>query len=63
VMSLRANVHGLRMQVHAIMMDRNAQATGRSDANILGGDGAWPPQARFYYPQAISQPGQSITKL
>ncbi|KAF8894009.1 hypothetical protein BD779DRAFT_969226 [Infundibulicybe gibba] len=29
VCSLRANGHGLRMQVHALMMDRNAQITGR----------------------------------
>ncbi|KAJ7178338.1 hypothetical protein C8R43DRAFT_973029 [Mycena crocata] len=66
VMSLRANMHGLRMQVHTIMMDRNAQVTGRSsgDANLLGGDGTWPPHGRFYYPQAMSPPGgPSITKL
>ncbi|KAJ6587069.1 hypothetical protein DFH09DRAFT_1028156 [Mycena vulgaris] len=62
VMSLRANVHGLRMQVHTIMMDRNAQATGRS-GDALGADGAWPSHARFYYPQTMSPPGQSITKL
>lgn len=27
-MSLRASIHGLRMQVHAMMMERNAQITG-----------------------------------
>ncbi|KAJ7076346.1 hypothetical protein B0H15DRAFT_893387 [Mycena belliarum] len=64
VMSLRANVHGLRMQARLIMMDRNALATGRSsDVNMLGGDGAWPSLPRFYYPQMSSPPGQSITKL
>lgn len=31
VMALRAVVHGLRMQVHQIMMDRNSQVTGRTD--------------------------------
>jgi len=64
------------MQVHAIMMDRNAQVTGRSgggegSGNILnmgpinlGGDGTWPPApARFYYPGPPPLPGQSITKL
>ncbi|KAI0694346.1 hypothetical protein BC835DRAFT_1014433 [Cytidiella melzeri] len=30
IRSLRAIIHGLRMQVHSIIMDRNAQATGRS---------------------------------
>ncbi|KZT23114.1 hypothetical protein NEOLEDRAFT_1136982 [Neolentinus lepideus HHB14362 ss-1] len=28
--AVKAAVHGLRMQVHAIMMDRNAQVTGRT---------------------------------
>ena len=34
--SLRAIVHGLRMQVHQIMMDRNSQVTGREDGDGVG---------------------------
>jgi len=37
--SLKAVVHGLRMQVHAIMMDRNAQVTGRSQYSSNAGGG------------------------
>jgi len=52
--SLKAVVHGLRMQVHAIMMDRNAQVTGRlpfgggGNGGVVpglgsqGGDYSWP---------------------
>lgn len=36
VMALRAIVHGLRMQVHQIMMDRNSQVTGREDGEGVG---------------------------
>jgi TRAF-type zinc finger len=36
VMALRAIVHGLRMQVHQIMMDRNSQVTGREDDEGVG---------------------------
>ena len=36
VMALRAIVHGLRMQVHQIMMDRNSQVTGREDEEGVG---------------------------
>ncbi|KAJ3791288.1 hypothetical protein GGU11DRAFT_576893 [Lentinula aff. detonsa] len=44
VMSLRAALHGLRMQVHTIMMDRNAQVTGRGpgiDPLFIQGDSQW----------------------
>ncbi|KAI0344778.1 hypothetical protein BDW22DRAFT_1091035 [Trametopsis cervina] len=36
IRSLRAIIHGLRMQVHSIIMDRNAQTTGRlgEDAGV-----------------------------
>lgn len=34
IMALRAIVHGLRMQVHQIMMDRNSQVTGAVDGGI-----------------------------
>ncbi|TFK49715.1 hypothetical protein OE88DRAFT_1682773 [Heliocybe sulcata] len=39
---VKAAVHGLRMQVHAIMMDRNAQVTGRTSG---------PTQASLDHPQ------------
>ncbi|KAF8623082.1 hypothetical protein AX15_006496 [Amanita polypyramis BW_CC] len=56
MMSLRAGINGLRMQVHTMMMERNAQVTGH--ASMMGGDGLIPP--RPFYPQ----PGpMSITKL
>lgn len=33
-MALRAIVHGLRMQVHQIMMDRNSQVTGGDEEGV-----------------------------
>ncbi|KAF9469952.1 hypothetical protein BDZ94DRAFT_1243627 [Collybia nuda] len=33
---LRAGMHGLRMQVHTMMMDRNAQVTGRDEGWAAG---------------------------
>ncbi|KAK2464218.1 hypothetical protein APHAL10511_003675 [Amanita phalloides] len=38
IMSLRASINGLRMQVHTMMMERNAQFTGHGQ---LGEDGMW----------------------
>ncbi|KAF4567522.1 hypothetical protein EYR40_006524 [Pleurotus pulmonarius] len=76
IMSLRANIHGLRMQVrissrgsilesnpaskvHAIMMDRNAQVTGRSNDFSSSGDMWQNGVPRIHFPPTHG----SITKL
>lgn len=78
VMSLRAHMHGLRMQVclflvcmeaceidgaglqvHAIMMDRNARFTGRVDETSV--DGTWIPSRFSQVPGP--PPPLSVTKL
>ncbi|KAG6885684.1 hypothetical protein C0993_011169 [Termitomyces sp. T159_Od127] len=53
--SLRLNLQGLRMQMHTIMMDRNAQLTGRDgveNMNYMNGQGMGP--ARGFYAQPPS---------
>ncbi|KIY62830.1 hypothetical protein CYLTODRAFT_438788 [Cylindrobasidium torrendii FP15055 ss-10] len=62
VMSVRAHLHGLRMQVHAIMMDRNTQVTGRVDEGGGITEGAWIP-TRFSQVPGQPQIPLSITKL
>lgn len=62
VMSVRAHLHGLRMQVHAIMMDRNTQVTGRVDEGGGLPEGAWIP-TRFSQVPGQPQMPLSITKL
>lgn len=39
VVSMRAGVHGLRMQIHAMMMERNMQVTGAPGAGAGAGAG------------------------
>lgn len=56
LMSMRGNIHGLRMQVHRIMMDRNAQVTGRG-GDLEPFEGNTGP---FFYPGALPTP---FTKL
>jgi len=57
IMSLRAGINGLRMQVHTMMMDRNTQVTG---GTIMGEDSlAGMMPARPFYPA----PGMGTTKL
>ncbi|KAL0579149.1 hypothetical protein V5O48_002830 [Marasmius crinis-equi] len=57
IMSLKANMHGLRMQVHTILMDRNAQVTRRVQDSQEGS--GWPPP-RF---SGLAQQLGSGTKL
>ncbi|KAJ3842914.1 hypothetical protein EV361DRAFT_470823 [Lentinula raphanica] len=65
VLSLRAALQGLRMQVHTIMMDRNAQITGRGpsiDPLFMQGEGSqWPHLNRTHI--LPNSPPNSITKL
>ncbi|KAG7098721.1 hypothetical protein E1B28_000634 [Marasmius oreades] len=56
IMSLKANMHGLRMQVHAILMDRNAQVIRR----VQDSQDGWPAPQRF--PGSIQSSGPG-TKL
>ncbi|KAH0588968.1 hypothetical protein H2248_004749 [Termitomyces sp. 'cryptogamus'] len=57
--SLRLNLQGLRMQMHTIMMDRNAQLTGRDGVeNMNYMNGQWMGPARGFYAQP-----PSVTKL
>ncbi|KAJ4482130.1 hypothetical protein J3R30DRAFT_3456588 [Lentinula aciculospora] len=66
VMSLRAALHGLRMQVHTIMIDHNAQVTGRGpgiDSMFVPGDSQWPSfNLSRAHPMQNASPN-SITKL
>ncbi|KAG6873411.1 hypothetical protein C0995_015836 [Termitomyces sp. Mi166 len=53
--SLRLNLQGLRMQMHTIMMDRNAQLTGRDGVeNMNYMNGQWMGAARGFYGQPVS---------
>ncbi|KAF9010560.1 hypothetical protein BDQ17DRAFT_1346441 [Cyathus striatus] len=67
VMSLRAGLHGLRMQVHAMMMDRNVVITGRGGGNglegAIPGPEGWMPQRMHFGMQGGGQGPQSFTKL
>ncbi|EPQ52551.1 hypothetical protein GLOTRDRAFT_79656 [Gloeophyllum trabeum ATCC 11539] len=71
---VKAAVHGLRMQVHAIMMDRNAQVTGRAsgvaqsslDGPYEGSPGpGWPILGQYLSPPRPFPPplSTSIPKL
>ncbi|CAL1707707.1 unnamed protein product [Somion occarium] len=69
--SLRTVLHGLRMQVHSIMMDRNAQMAGRpgGEGQASGPeindprDGPWiPPFPIPRFPHSSVSPGP-VTKL
>ncbi|KAJ4491380.1 hypothetical protein C8J55DRAFT_278734 [Lentinula edodes] len=62
VTSLRVALHGLRMQVHTIMMDRNAQVTGQGpgfDPLLIQGDIQWLPNRSHMQ----NPPHNSVTKL
>ena len=74
--SLRVVIHGLRMQVHSIMMDRNAQVgervdlagalpwAGMSDAPLRHGEGlAMPWVSLPYGPRYPPPPPSSVPKL
>ncbi|KAF9263267.1 hypothetical protein L218DRAFT_927704 [Marasmius fiardii PR-910] len=56
IMSLKANMHGLRMQVHAILMDRNAQVIRR----VQDSQDSWPTLQRFAGPIQPSGPGTKL---
>lgn len=56
VASLRAIVHGLRMQVHSMMMDRNWQASGRSGNGVGSGNG--PDLSGPHTTHAYGPPGE-----
>ncbi|ETW80558.1 hypothetical protein HETIRDRAFT_123080 [Heterobasidion irregulare TC 32-1] len=69
--ALRAVVNGLRMHVHAIMMDRNALFAGTDAGSATSGTGTgagagmgaagWPPQR--FYPHPSSAPGLPLSAL
>ncbi|THV02404.1 hypothetical protein K435DRAFT_717241 [Dendrothele bispora CBS 962.96] len=58
LMSLKANIHGLRMQMHAMMMD-NAQLTGRTDPLLFENSFPTVSTHRYHYMSNT----QSATKL
>lgn len=59
VASLRAIVHGLRMQVHSIMMDRNWHISGRSGNG--GNDAGGPELSGPHTSHAYGPPGELTT--
>ncbi|KII92803.1 hypothetical protein PLICRDRAFT_103908 [Plicaturopsis crispa FD-325 SS-3] len=59
--SLRGSVHGLRVQLHRIMMERNAQVTGRVGEASDNMDGGVYPGQSFFYGAPIPVP--PFTKL
>lgn len=56
IMSLKANMHGLRMQVHAILMDRNAQVIRR----VQDVQDSWTTPQRFAGPVQPPGPGTKL---
>ncbi|KAG1735154.1 uncharacterized protein EDB91DRAFT_1145567 [Suillus paluster] len=61
--SLKYAVHGIRLQLHRLMMDRNAQVTGRGGEPSLNLSLALPGQTIFHPPMIPPFPGTPGTKL